>query len=168
MKPVRKNSPVNLTQLTDEALITLRAGLEIEMRRRKIAFSVGGVGEKLVLAHFNSTAGLPKLQLAPPGTKNVDALSRNGDRYSVKTVWKAKKTGTIYPDPTDKEKQLFEFLLIVKLDGEWELRSIHQIPWQQFVRLRAWDKRMNAWYLPCSRTTLKPQFVVYDAAGGSA
>ena len=28
----------------------------------------------------------------------MDALSRNGDRYSIKTAWKAKKTGTIYPE----------------------------------------------------------------------
>jgi len=64
-----------------------------------------------VVAHFNDTPGLPNLQIAPPGTKNVDSLSRDGDRYSIKTVLNAKKTGTVYPDRDQPEKQLFEFLL---------------------------------------------------------
>ena len=123
-----------------------RASLEAEMRKRRIEFSVGEVGERLTIEHFRNTAGLPKLQLAPKGTKNVDALSRSGDRYSIKTICNAKKTGTVYPDPEDKKKQLFEYLLIVQLNADWTLAAIYQMPWQQFVRLRLWDKRMNAWY----------------------
>ena len=69
--------------MTDAELVLLRAGLDAEMRKRGIAFSVGGVGERLVIEHFQKTSGLPKLQAAPRGTKNVDALSRNGDRYSI-------------------------------------------------------------------------------------
>jgi hypothetical protein len=97
---------------------------------------------------------LPKIQLAPKGTKNFDALSRSGDRYSIKTICNAKKTGTVYPDPEDKKKQLFEYLLIVQLNADWTLAAIYQMPWQQFVRLRLWDKRMNAWYIGCSEKTL--------------
>ena len=167
MSKSAKESPVKLAGMSDDELIALRGGLEVELRRRKIAFSVGDIGEKLVLAHFNSTPGKPNLQLAPPGTKNVDALSRNGDRYSIKTIWNAKKTGTIYPDPEDKEKQLFEYLLVARLRDDWSLRSIHQLSWVKFVELRAWDKRMNAWYLPCSRAALHLKFSVYEAAGGA-
>ena len=137
-----------LTTVGDEALVQLRAAIESELRRRKLAFSVGDVGEKVVLAHFNSTPGLPKLLLAPKGTKNVDALSRDGDRYSIKTVWNAKKTSTIYPDPHDKDKQLFEYILIAKLNDDWSLHSIHQFTWREFTTLRSWDSRMNAWYVP--------------------
>jgi len=72
------------------------------MRKRKLAFSVGEFGERLAIQYFQQTPGLPKLQPAPKGTKNVDALSRNGDRYSIKAICTAKKTGTVYPD-TDKE-----------------------------------------------------------------
>ena len=97
------------------------------MRKRKIAFSVGEVGERLVIDHFRKTHGLPKLQLAQKGTKNVDANSRSGERYSIKTICSAKKTGTIYPDPADKNRQLFEYLLIVRLNEDWTLAAIYQI-----------------------------------------
>lgn len=106
---------VQLTRFADDELLQLRASLEIEMRKRGIAFTVGAVGEQLAVEHFKETRGLPKLQHAPTGTKNVDALSRNGDRYSIKTIFKGKKTGTIYPDTENPNKQLFEYLLIVLL-----------------------------------------------------
>src|ERR1700733_10696226 len=94
-----------LTKMSDDELVLLRAGLDVEMRKRGIALSVGGVGERLVVEHFKKTSGLPKLQAAAHGTKNMDAHSRDGDRYSIKTVLNAKKTGTIYPDPNDRDKQ---------------------------------------------------------------
>ena len=137
--------------------------LDAEMRKRNIAFSVGGVGERLVIEHFRKTSGLPKLQAAPHGTKNVDALSRNGDRYSIKTVCNAKKTGTIYPDADDRDKQLFEHILIAKLAEDWSLESIHQLGWNDFVKVRAWDKRMNAWYVGISARTLGVAKSIYQA-----
>lgn len=131
----------NLGLLSDDELVLLRASLNKEMRRRGVAFSVGEVGEKLVINHFRGTSGLPKLQAAPQGTKNVDALSRGGDRYSIKTTCNAKKTGTIYPDAAERNKQLFEELLIVRLNEDWSLQAIHQFSWQQFLKVRSWDKR---------------------------
>jgi hypothetical protein len=146
--------PLNLAEMADDELIQLRAKLDVEMRMRRIAFSVGAVGERLAIDYFRETAGLPNLQPAPTGTKNVDALSRDGDRYSIKTVCNAKKTGTIYPDSAERDKRLFEYLLIVRLSESWRLISIHQFAWSQFVEIRAWDKRMNAWYVGISTRTL--------------
>lgn len=34
--------------------------------------------------YYCKTRGLPKLQVAQPSTKNIDAISVNGDRYSIK------------------------------------------------------------------------------------
>jgi len=144
-----------INTLSDDELLRLRATLEIEMRKRGIAFSVGQIGESLVIDHFNSTHGLPNLLMAPVGTKNVDALSRNGDRYSIKTIWHAKKTSTIYPDPKDKEKQFFEFLLIAQLNDDLTLKSIHQFSWYEFTKVRSWDSRMSAWYIGCSNKNLR-------------
>lgn len=141
--------------MTDDELIRLRATLEVEMRHRGVAFSIGDIGEKLAIDYFNSTSGLPNLKAAPTGTKNVDALSRNGERYSIKTQWKAKKTGTIYPDDSNKNKQLFEFLLVVRLDDKLTLEAIYEFSWDQFVKARSWDKRMNAWYIGCSVKNLE-------------
>jgi len=153
MRKKVENKPkhsAEIKSMSDEKLIQLRAALEVEMRKRGLGFSVGQIGESLVIEHFKRTLGLPKLLRSPIGTKNVDALSRNGERYSIKTVWNAKKTGTIYPDPVNKEKQLFEFILIVQLNDNLKLKSIHQFSWNEFVEVRSWDSRMNAWYVGCS------------------
>lgn len=151
-----------IAELTNADLIRFRAAVENEMRKRGIALSVGATGERLAIAHFGSTSGLPKLQDAPVGTKNVDALSRNGDRYSIKTICNAKKTGTIYPDNEDKEKQLFEYLLIVRISQSWTLEAIYQLSWTAFKDVRAWDKRMNAWYVPISSRALAAAVCVLD------
>lgn len=140
--------------MSDDRLVLLRAALDVEMRKRKIAFSVGGVGEGLAIEYFRKTPTLPKLQSSPHGTKNVDALSRNGERYSIKTVCNAKKTSTIYPDKEDQKKQLFEYILIVKLAKDWSLESIYQLSWADFLKARSWDKRMSAWYVGISARTL--------------
>jgi len=140
--------------MDDIGLISLRAEIEQEMHARGIAFSVGELGEDLAIKYFCSTPGLPTLIHAPAGAKNVDALSRDGDRYSIKTTQRGKKTGTIYPDPQNHDKQLFEYLLVVKLSENFKLLSIHRFSWEQFLRIRAWDIRMNAWYVPISKNRL--------------
>jgi hypothetical protein len=152
--------------LPDEELVSMRVNLRAEMRKRGIADSVGAVGEQLAIEHFRKTSGLPKLQLAPRGTKNVDALSRNGDRFSIKTVCEGSKTGTIYPEADDRQKQLFEHILIVKLAEDWTLEAIYQLSWDNFVKARSWDKRMNAWYVAFNKRALAvgtPIFTTRDA-----
>lgn len=139
---------VPLSILTDDQLIQLRAAVEAEMKLRGLVYDVGSYGEQLAISYFNGTPRCPNLSLAPTGTKNVDALSRDGERYSIKTICRGRKTGTVYPDPEDADKQLFENLLIVKINDKWELEQIYQIEWRQFLDVRAWDKRMNAWYVP--------------------
>jgi hypothetical protein len=152
--PNTPESSNTIKAMSDEDLVRWRAALEVEMRHRGLGFSVGEIGETLVIGFFNATPGLPNLLRAPAGTKNVDALSRNGDRYSIKAVWKARKTSTIYPDDQDREKQLFEFLLIAQLNDDLTLKSIHEFSWRQFVDIRSWDKRMSAWYVGYARKTL--------------
>ncbi len=147
-------STINFEILSDEVLLSLRLQIDAEMAERGLTLNVGQLGEILALHHFNSTPGLPKLIDAPKGAKNVDALSRDGDRYSIKTALKAKKTGTIYPDSENRNKQLFEYLLVVQLTSDYQLESIYKYSWDAFVKARAWDKRMNAWYIPISRKKL--------------
>lgn len=160
---MRSNPILKPENMSDEDLVLLRASLRAEMRKRKIADSVGAVGEQLTIEYFRKTPGMPKLQLAPPGTKNVDALSRNGDRFSIKTVCEGSKTGTVYPDPDDPDKQLFEYILIVLLDEDWTLKAIYKLAWPDFVKARSWDKRMNAWYVAISSRALGLAEVVFKA-----
>ena len=143
-----------LGELADLDLLRLRARVAAELKRRGLACNVGQVAESLAIAFYNSTPGRPNLQPAPTGTQNVDALSRRGDRYSIKGVLDARKTGTIYPDRDDREKQLFEYLLIVRIDDDWQLIGIHEFDWKTFVEVRSWDSRMNAWYVGLAAKTL--------------
>ncbi len=160
----RLNQTMDLKSLETDELVLLRIEIEREMQTRGVSFSVGEIGEKIAIEYFNSTPGLSNLLAAPTGAKNVDALSRNGDRYSIKTIQKSKKTGTIYPDTQDDSKQLFEYLLIVKLSPDFSLASLYRFSWTQFLEIRAWDKRMSAWYVPVSRNRLVLGECLYSEA----
>lgn len=150
-----------IPDVTDDELMTLRCYVDAELAGRNITFNVGIMGEKICIAYFNSTPGLSKLLQAPTGAKNVDALSRNGERYSIKTFLKAKKTGTIYPDEKNPEKQLFECLVVVHLDTDYALKAIYKYSWDVFQKVKAWDKRMNAWYVPLSSKNLKLAEIIF-------
>jgi hypothetical protein len=127
---------MEIASLPTDELVLLRIEFEREMRSRGISFSVGGIGERIAIEYFKSTPGLSNLIAAPIGAKNVDALSRDGDRYSIKTIQNAQKTGTIYPDKQDPEKQLFEYLLIVKLRSDFTLEALYQFSWKRFLEVR--------------------------------
>ena len=110
--------PIDLTTVDDIRLLKFRAAVDREARRRGLNFNVGEIGEKLAISLFKERSDLPVLTAAPRGTKNIDAISRQGNRYSIKTLQRAKKTGTIYPDPLDKDWKLFEFILLVFLNDD--------------------------------------------------
>ena len=173
MKGLARQSSIDVAGLPDAELLRLRAALHGEMKRRGLAMSVGQVAEKLVIEFFNSTPGCPNLTEAAVGTANVDALSRRGDRYSIKGVLDARKTGTVYPD-ADRDRQLFEYLLIVQLADDWSLNAVYEFDWSTFVSCRSWDRRMNAWYVGLSARTLssarlyRPEAASAQKQGGRA
>lgn len=160
-----RDGATSLETLSDGELIRVRAQIETEMNRRGLSFSVGTLGEQLAISYFNSTKGQPTLIAAPAGTKNVDALSRDGERYSIKTLLRARKTGTVYPDSENPQRQLFEWLLVVHLGPDHGLKSIHRFSWEQFVSFRKWDKRMNAWYISPSAATLRAGELIMSGSG---
>ncbi|TZG32401.1 hypothetical protein [Agrobacterium sp. B1(2019)] len=153
--------PVQMGELSDELaclsdldLLRLRARVAAELKKRGLALNVGQVAESLAIATYNATPGRPNLQPAPTGTQNVDALSRRGDRYSIKGVLDSRKTGTVYPDREDPDKQLFEYLIVVRIDADWQLVALYEFDWKTFCEVRSWDRRMNAWYVGLAAKTL--------------
>ena len=79
-------------------LISLYSDILKELRDRKIIRTnnfVGEVGEYLTIDFYNKNKNLPKLQAAPPSTKNIDAISKDGNRYSIKCT-SSKTTGVFY------------------------------------------------------------------------
>jgi hypothetical protein len=154
-------NPIDLTLLDDLKLLALRAAVDGEARNRGLNFNVGEIGEKLAITVFKERPDLPVLVPAPRGTKNIDAISREGNRYSIKTQQRAKKSGTIYPDQLDNGRQLFEFILIVLIDESFTLERIIELDWQQFCTVRSWDIRMNAWYVSRSSRVLNAGRQIY-------
>lgn len=143
-----------VVDMSNVDLLQMRSAVARELKRRGLACNVGQIAESHAIEFYNRTAGRPNLQAAPPGTQNVDALSRKGERYSIKGILDARKTGTIYPDRDDADKQLFEYLLIVRVDDDWRLLAIYELDWVTFVQVRSWDRRMNAWYVGLAARTL--------------
>jgi len=163
-KPVKFTPAVkiDLHGKTEDELVSLQIQLHKEFKLRGIKFSVGEIGETIAITFFKNIPSLKNLQRSPRGTKSVDALSRDGERYSIKTIKDGSKTGTIYPDPTDKDKQLFEYLLIVQINDDYELKKLHRFSWKQFLEVRQWDKTMNAWYVPKTLKALKTGESLYE------
>lgn len=139
-----------MQHLSDVELMERFAQTRNELKRRGLGISVGEFGEKIAIDYFNKIKGLPTLAEAPRGTRNIDAISRDGERYSIKTVQTAKKTGTVYSGSDIPGIQLFEYMLILKLDNDLLLSQMYRLSWSQFLETRAWDSRMNAWYVPLS------------------
>ena len=98
-----------LKNLSDEELIALispSSNIFKELANRKIIRSkntVGDLGEYYAIKYYNEIKGLPNLSLAPPGVKNIDALSRDGEIYSVKCVSSSSGTTGSFWDPQSIE-----------------------------------------------------------------
>lgn len=141
-----------IDESTDAGIWSLYAYLILKLKERKLVRTrniVGERGEFLAIEIYNKTPGLPKLQAAPEGTQNVDALSRKGERYSIKTVsLPGATTGVFYglsePSIPETERK-FEYVIIVVIDDDYNLVRIVELNWEQFLKHRRWHKTMRAW-----------------------
>lgn len=80
---------MNIEELSNSELLNQYSNIVAEMKSRGIIYSnnvLGDLGEYFAIEYYTNTPGLPKLQFAPPGTKNIDAISIQGDRYSIKSM----------------------------------------------------------------------------------
>lgn len=127
---------------------------------------VGDRGELLAVTIYNETPNLPKLQLAPPSTKNIDAISVKGDRYSIKTIsYPNKTTGVFhgYGSPVKPIKdKLFEFLIIVVLDG-YMPHLIVEIKWEDFFKLKKWHSTMKAYNISLTKEVLNHSKIIHSS-----
>jgi len=97
--------------------------------------------------------------------QNVDALSRNGEIYSIKTVISRKGTTGSYWDPEsiDKNERKFNYLLIVVLDQSYTLDVILQLNWEDFFRFKKYNKRMNNYNISLTKKLFEEVSVIYQA-----
>jgi len=132
-----------------------------EIRSRNI---VGDRGEQLAITYYGKTKNLPKLQMAPPSTKNIDAISVQGERYSVKTMTLPNKTTGVFhgygtPEKPIKDKK-FEYLIIVVIES-YQPKLILELTWEEFYNLKRWHSTMNAFNISLTKAVLDKARIIY-------
>ena len=161
---------MQLSDLSTEDLIKTHSEIIYLLKERLVIRSknmTGDLGEYLAINHYNTTPGLPNLQAAPIGTQNADALSRQGERYSIKATT-TNLTGVFYglqpPGSEIADIQKFEFVIIVCMDDSYRIKKIIEITWEQFIRHKRWHRTMSAWNLSINKKLLEEGKIIYDSA----
>ena len=124
-----------------------------ELKKRKIIRTnnfVGEIGEYKAIQFYNNFPPLPNLQAVDVGTKCVDAINMNKERYSIKATT-TKGTG-VFNGLNDKgsnlpEKQLFEYVIIVVLRKDFSTEAIYELDWESFLSLKGWNSDKRTWFL---------------------
>ena len=129
-------------------------------------FSVAGkqLGQDDERDLFPEPIRLPKLQFAPPSTKNIDAISVNGERYSIKCIT-TNTTGAFYGIEKDTEiastKPLFEYVVVIKLDENYQPEFILELNWETFFKHKHWHSRIGAYNLVITNSLIEDGKMVY-------
>jgi hypothetical protein len=159
---------MKLSELNTNELINAYSEIITLLKSRGVIRTknlLGDLGEYLAIEHFNNTAGMSNLQAAPAGTQNIDAISRNGERYSIKSTT-GNLTGVFYGlEPVNsviKDKQKFEYVLIVKFGDNYELEKIIQIDWSLFIKYKRWHKTMSAWNITITKLLLAEAEILFQ------
>jgi hypothetical protein len=160
---------MDLQKLSTPELINTYSLIISLLKERKVIRTknfLGDLAEYLVINHYNNTPGLPNLQAAPAGTQNVDALSRQGERYSIKATT-SNLTGVFYglnpPNSTEPESQKFEYVIIACFDGNYKLTKILELTWNQFLNNKSWHKTLNAWNLSVTKKLIQEIKIRFEA-----
>ena len=126
---------------------------------------IGDIGEYLAIDFFNNNSKKSNLEFAPPGTKNIDAISRDGDRYSIKST-SSNLTGVFYglepPNSEVKDNKKFEYLLIVQFKENFRLKRIVQLDWNTFLNFKKWHSTMSAWNITVTNKLLENSEILFD------
>ena len=139
----------------------------LELQRRGVLRTrnvVGELGEHYAIEFYNNNPGLPNLSLAPPGVQNIDALSRNGEIYSIKAVSSRNgTTGSFWdPESIERNEKKFDYLLIVIIDQSYALDMILELSWEDFFKYKRFNTRMNNYNISITNTLINEVKVVYD------
>ena len=60
--------------------------------------------------------------------------------------------GLEQPNSKIHDEQMFEYVLIVIFDNNYQLDSILEINWKQFLEIKQWHSTMQAWNIPINST----------------
>lgn len=160
---------MDLKSLDDSDVINFYSQSIKELKRRNIIRTkniTGELGEYIAVEYYNNDTRLQNLQFAPPSTENIDAISRKGERYSIKTITNTGSTGVFYGLPpqgsNENIPQKFEYVIIVKLTDDFELERILELTWNEFLEHKRWHSRMQAWNLSYSNKLISLVKNIYN------
>lgn len=161
---------INLEELNNEELWLGYSDIQQELRRRGLVRTnnmVGERGEFLAIETYGSISGLPNLQAAPEGTQNVDALSRKGDRYSIKTISEPRSTTGVFYGIGEKDdkgipEKKFEYVIIVQLYKNYRPKRVLELNWETFLKHKRWHSTMRAWNLSVTKALLEDAKMILD------
>ena len=159
----------DLEKLSVEELVRLispNSDIHKELRKREVIRTkniTGELGEYYVVQYYNNTPGQTNLFLPGPGVKNIDVLSRKGERYSIKTIsGNNKTTGSFWnPDSIENNEKTFEYLIICILDDYYSLKMILELTWNDFIKYKKFNKRMNNFQVSVTQKLIGEVKVVY-------
>jgi hypothetical protein len=162
---------INALELsTDELAFFLSPDSPIrkELLRRNVIRSkniVGDLGEYYAKTIYDESNTLPNLMMAAPGVKNIDLLSREGERYSVKTVSSRNgTTGSFWdPESIENNEKKFEYLLIVILNSRFSVDIILELTWDDFIKHKKFNKRMNNYNISVTQALIADVNVPYSS-----
>jgi len=162
-----KNNMKNLEVSDLAKLISPSSEAFIELKNRGILRTkniVGELGEYYAVNFYTNDPKLPGLSMAPPTVKNIDALSRNGEIYSIKTITSRKgTTGSFWdPESINNNEKKFDYLLIVILDDEYSLDLILELSWEDFFKHKKYNKRMNNYNISVTKKLINSVKTVYE------
>jgi len=150
--------PIDMDDLTTEEIIQLYPKILKELKKRGIIKTknlIGEIGAYLAIKNYAKNPKLPNLKLVKNPTKKIDAVSSSGDRYSIKTV-SGNVTGVFrgleHPNSKKQDKPMFEYVLIVIFDNDYQLDNILEINWKQFLEIKKWHSGMDGWNIPINLT----------------
>ena len=157
----------NLKVIELAKLISPSSAAYRELKKRNVLRTknvVGELGEYYAIDFYNKTSNLPNLSLAPKGVKNIDALSRDGEIYSIKTVTSRKGTSGSFWDPQsiDNNEQKFKYLLIIILNDEYSLDMILELTWEDFFKYKKFNKRMNNYNISLTNILINSVKVIFQ------
>tara|TARA_Y100000816_G_scaffold253695_1_gene205433 strand:+ start:460 stop:963 length:504 start_codon:yes stop_codon:yes gene_type:complete len=139
----------------------------VELKNRGILRTkntVGELGEYYAVDFYTKNPKLPGLSVAPPTVKNIDALSRNGETYSIKTITSRNGTTGSFWDPESikNNEKKFDYLLIVILDDEYALDLILELSWEDFFNYKKYNKRMDNYNISVTKKLIQSVKTVYE------
>ena len=151
---------MDISKLSTKEIINLYPKILKELKSREIITTnnlIGELGECLAIENYNKVGSLPTLQKATVSTRNIDAISNKGERYSIKSA-SGTATGVFHSLSGEKD---FEYLVIVIFDKNYQLLKILEYTWEEFLSIRKLKKPENKYNVSLTKKILEIGKTIY-------